>query len=64
MKKQTGMGISALISPIDRFLNLPECIDSVSVDRSWLRDERPIYDEEAIANPLGARTQCFGTQGR
>lgn len=24
----------------------------------------PIYDEEAIANPLEANTQCFETQSR
>jgi len=34
------------------------------VDRSWPRDERRIYDKEAMANPLGAPAQCFGTQGR
>jgi hypothetical protein len=34
------------------------------VDRSWLREKRRVYDKEAIANPLGAHAQCFGTQGR
>jgi hypothetical protein len=34
------------------------------VDRSWLREKRRVYDREAIANPLGAHAQCFGTWGR
>jgi hypothetical protein len=34
------------------------------VDRSWLRENRRIYDKEANANPLGAPAQCFETQGR
>ncbi len=32
--------------------------------QGWLLNELHIYDEEAIANPMEAHTQCFRTRDR